>query len=132
MSMRNALLLVLATLAAVGLVQGLGVTVEHLDETSFPAHARFHAALSGIGLSAVAVLVLGLVWQAFQGARCGPLLVFGAAAIPASALLAAAMVPDGSPPPPFPALAGVGLVIAAGCAGALWWIDRRASARVAR
>jgi hypothetical protein len=127
MSTRSVLLAVLALLAAIGLVQGVGVTMEHLDEATFPPHARFHAALSGIGLTALAVVVLGLVWQAYRGARCGPLLLFVAAAIPGSALLAAALAPGGAPPPPFPSLAAVGLLVATGCAGVLWWLDRQSS-----
>lgn len=99
--MRKAWIIGLATLLSVaGLCQGGMVTMEHLQEAAFPVHARFHAAVSGLYLLALAILALVLAWGPYRwdGKGAGLALVVTLAATPIGVLIAAGLVPEGAPP----------------------------------
>jgi uncharacterized membrane protein YhaH (DUF805 family) len=124
---RKVLLIIVAVLCSLGVILGISVTFEHLNEPGFPDHARFHAGMSGIYIVLVSLAALGLVVQGLRGARCGALLLFAVVAVPLGSLVAALLVPEGAPPAPFPLLAAFGAILAAITAGMLWRIDRRSA-----
>lgn len=99
--MRKAWVIGLATLlGVVGLYQGGMVTVEHLQEPNFPAHARFHAAVGGLYLLALSAIALALAWGPYRwgGKGAGAVLVLTLTATPVGVLIAAGLVPEGAPP----------------------------------
>jgi hypothetical protein len=121
--LRKILLLVVTGIAGAGLVMGLAVTFEHLDEAGFPHHARFHAALSGSYLTLLAALALWLTLEAWRGMPFTLLRWLAVLAVPLGVVIAAALVPAGAPPAPFPWIAAGGLLLALIVGGWLWRHD---------
>lgn len=126
--LRKILLTVLSLVGAIGLYESFSLTTDHLNSTNFTDHAKFHAVLSGLYMLALTLVLILLIWGLLRRAqqRFEPLLVFILLALPGAVLLAAAIVPSGSPPFPLVVFAGIMLMVSI-FLGVLVWRLRRYS-----
>lgn len=124
---RRIVLAALTAFGALGAYEGLSLATDHLADPDFTEHAKFHAALSGVYMLTLTGTLLLLAWGPFRRGQAGflPILSFALVALPASVLVAVAVVPAGAPRRPLLAFAVIVLIAASVLAVAAWRIRQR-------
>ena len=107
---------VTTAVVAASLVEATIVSTHHLGSEGWPAHAKFHALVGGLYLAVLAAVALVLAWGPLRhGDRWTRVaLVLVLVAMPAVALVASLVIPDGAAPLRDRILAAVGVVAALG------------------